>query len=156
MIVNEVPNFPSFFLQIFCLKFQPVYKPYSFWACAARAHRVHFRQKLNHQVAFEFWFPKMYYLIAFYHYIVELWCHAKNFPNAPHIFFCCWSNWEFFCLELGKKTIFGIGNGAKFLTQNRVNKGPGGCCLLGDFVPINGTVHTSYVDKEQNYLCLPF
>ena len=25
----------------------------------------------------------MYYLIAFYQRIVELWCHAKNFPNDP-------------------------------------------------------------------------
>ena len=25
----------------------------------------------------------MYYLIAFYQRIVELWFHAKNFPNAP-------------------------------------------------------------------------
>ena len=25
----------------------------------------------------------MDYLIAFYQRIVELWCHAKNFPNAP-------------------------------------------------------------------------
>ena len=25
----------------------------------------------------------MYYLIAFYHRIVELWYHAENFPNAP-------------------------------------------------------------------------
>ena len=27
----------------------------------------------------------MYYLKAFYQRIVELWCHAKNFPNAPRI-----------------------------------------------------------------------
>ena len=27
----------------------------------------------------------MYYLIAFYQCIVELWCHAKNFPNDPRI-----------------------------------------------------------------------
>ena len=27
----------------------------------------------------------MYYLIAFYQHIVELWCHAKNFPNDPRI-----------------------------------------------------------------------
>ena len=27
----------------------------------------------------------MYYLIAFYQRIVELWCHAKNFPNDPWI-----------------------------------------------------------------------
>ena len=27
----------------------------------------------------------MYYLIAFYQRIVELWCHAKNFPNAPRM-----------------------------------------------------------------------
>ena len=25
----------------------------------------------------------MYHLIAFYQRIVELWCHAKNFPKAP-------------------------------------------------------------------------
>ena len=25
----------------------------------------------------------MYYLIAFYQRNVELWCHAKSFPNAP-------------------------------------------------------------------------
>ena len=25
----------------------------------------------------------MYYLIAFYQRIVELWYHAKNFPNDP-------------------------------------------------------------------------
>ena len=53
MIVNKVLNFPFVFLQIFCLKFQPVYKPYSFCACAARARRVIFRQNLNHQVAVE-------------------------------------------------------------------------------------------------------
>ena len=28
----------------------------------------------------------MFYLIAFYHRVVELWCHAKNFPNAPRIY----------------------------------------------------------------------
>ena len=28
---------------------------------------------------------KIYCLIAFYQGIVELWCHAKNFPNAPRI-----------------------------------------------------------------------
>ena len=27
----------------------------------------------------------MYYLIALSKPIVELWCHAKNFPNAPRI-----------------------------------------------------------------------
>ena len=30
-----------------------------------------FRQKLNHQEAIEYLFPKMYYLIAFYQRIVE-------------------------------------------------------------------------------------
>ena len=54
MIGNNVPNFPSFFLQIFCFEFQPVYKLYSFCACAARARRRFFRQKLTHQVAVEF------------------------------------------------------------------------------------------------------
>ena len=28
----------------------------------------------------------MYYLISFYQRIVELWCHAKNFPNAPRTY----------------------------------------------------------------------
>ena len=27
----------------------------------------------------------MYYLIAFYQLTVELWCHAKNYPNAHRI-----------------------------------------------------------------------
>ena len=27
----------------------------------------------------------MYFLIAFYQGIVELWCHATHFPNAPRI-----------------------------------------------------------------------
>ena len=27
----------------------------------------------------------MYYLIAFYQRIEELWCHAKNFQNDPRI-----------------------------------------------------------------------
>ena len=27
----------------------------------------------------------MYYLIAFYQRIVELWCQAMNFPNDPRI-----------------------------------------------------------------------
>ena len=86
MIVYKVPNFPSFFTNIF-LRFQPVYNPYSFGAYAARARRTCFRQKINHQVAVEFLFPKSYYLIALYQRIVELWCHAKNFPNAP----CTWT-----------------------------------------------------------------
>ena len=53
MVLNYVPNFHCFFLQIFCLKIQPVYKTYSFKACDAGARRVLFRQKLNHQVALE-------------------------------------------------------------------------------------------------------
>ena len=30
----------------------------------------------------------------------------------------------FFCLELGKNIVFGIGNGAKFRSQNRVLESP--------------------------------
>ena len=33
--------------------------------------------------AVELLFPKMYYFIALYQIIVELWCRATNFPNAP-------------------------------------------------------------------------
>ena len=29
----------------------------------------------------------MYYLIAFYQRVVELWCHATNFPNDPRIIY---------------------------------------------------------------------
>ena len=85
MIANKVPNFPSLFSKYLAYNFRQYKNPYSVWACAARACQVPFRQNLKHQVAVGFSFPKMYliYLITFYQRIVDLWCHAKNFPNDP-------------------------------------------------------------------------
>ena len=44
-----------------------------------------FSTKINDQVAVEFYFLKMYYLIEFYQRIVELYCRATNFPNDPRM-----------------------------------------------------------------------
>ena len=45
----------------------------------------------------------MYYLIAFYKRIVELWCHAKNFPNDPRTY-------ELFTLRGENKTLAKLRN----------------------------------------------
>ena len=72
MIANRVPNFPSLFFQVFCLKFPPVYKLLLILSMCGTCTPCPFSTKIK---------PSK----AFYQRIKELWCHAKNFPNDPRI-----------------------------------------------------------------------
>ena len=71
MIANKVPNFSSLFPSVLLKISASIYTP-THLEHALHVHAKSFSAKINHKVAVEFLFPKMYYLIAFYQRIVEL------------------------------------------------------------------------------------
>ena len=79
MILNEATHFLSILNALVCLKLPPVSKHLSI---SKHALHVHVKYYLD-DIQIIFLFPKIYTLIAFYQRIVELWCYATYFWNAP-------------------------------------------------------------------------